>query len=142
MNMSRPVANTSITDSPLKILVECLAIIEKHGPIYDLSGICLNLANEMYEVFKSVWYSMERQVVKEVQEEFAAICCHWPKFSGNRDFPVPGIRTSPVDAYHATVCEGESLWVGEYGELRKELVKFALKRARQLAGNCSDFVIG
>lgn len=49
------------------------------------------------------------------------ICDHmmqlWPKYSGNRIYPVPHPTKTPVKAFIHT----DNLWIGKYGALRKEL---------------------
>lgn len=45
----------------------------------------------------------------------------WPKFSGEDSFPVPSI-THELPGFHYS--RSTDKWVGEYGELRVELLKF------------------
>lgn len=67
-------------------------------------GICGNLLDEYeYEVRSSVF-------------------AMWPKFSGDRRFPVPSTDSSlTAEQMFSVFSDAEDLWTGEYGQLRKDL---------------------
>lgn len=65
-------------------------------------------------------------------------CQTWPKFSGSTNYPVPsfGGRPQPklrtavnaANAYHRAQSENR-LWVGRYGGLRMELLRWMIEEA-------------
>lgn len=57
-----------------------------------------------------------------IRDEFKALCKQWPKYSGDPEFPVPFPSGTPREGYIGT----PNLWAGEYGELRRELLAWAL----------------
>lgn len=54
----------------------------------------------------------------------------WPKRSKNYRFPVPSPNdwTCPIKAFYQAF-DGHKMWDGEYGDNRKELLAYLLKRA-------------
>lgn len=52
----------------------------------------------------------------------------WPKRSGNASFPVPSPCGKPIAAFYRCF-EDKTMWAGEYGDNRKELLAYLLKRA-------------
>lgn len=67
----------------------------------------------------------------------------WPKFSGISSYPVPvpdslkpqyAKQTIPCEAIYDDLSEHK--WLGEYGELRRELLQFLIEELEN--GNCSD----
>lgn len=48
----------------------------------------------------------------------------WPKFSGDDSFPVPSITHAYAESEYSRSTDK---WVGEYGELRVELLKFMVE---------------
>lgn len=62
---------------------------------------------------------------KELKRLFAL----WPKFSGCAVYPVPGSGVA-----FSRAVSSKSLWSGEYGRLRKELLNFMIEQLeRELA---------
>ena len=64
-------------------------------------------------------------------EELAA---EWPEYSGFPSFP---IRPTPYISAYADVCDGfwaarrtKTLWVGEYGAARQNLLDFLIERTK------------
>ena len=59
---------------------------------------------------------------KGVLKELGRIFKLWPKHSGSTSFPVPSCHTDPNTAF----MEAVSMWKGEYGQNRIELLDFCL----------------
>lgn len=55
---------------------------------------------------------------------------NWPEYTGNPRYPVPfgSYGVSPKDAYMTT----KDLWVGIYGEKRRDLCTFLAKKIREV----------
>ncbi|ASD52148.1 hypothetical protein KNT64_gp196 [Pseudomonas phage PspYZU05] len=62
-----------------------------------------------------------------MQRKFADLMAVWPKYSGNRNYPVPApssyAKPNPEDAYYNCEC-----WTSEYGQLRIELLDFCIAK--------------
>lgn len=57
----------------------------------------------------------------------ADLCEKWPKYSGARAYPVPGLANpSPFGEYAGHTNK----WVGEYGALRMELLDYLIERTK------------
>lgn len=84
-------------------LLEVLKSIRDLGPALDSVGICLNVGPH--------------------KEEFLDLAQGWPKHSGARFFPVPMPSFDPAEAYTYL-----TLWVGEYGARRMELVNWCIEQ--------------
>lgn len=54
----------------------------------------------------------------------------WPLFSGNLDYPVPAAG-HPMDAFDDATGDG-TMWEGEYGTLRLELLDFLISEYRSM----------
>lgn len=65
-------------------------------------------------------YENDVLVPLELTEAFT----HWPRFSGNKAYPVPHSVLTPEKAYYSKKLPK---WEGEYGEARKELLEFLIK---------------
>lgn len=111
----------SLSTLNAKILTALLEIRDE-GPSSNASGICHNLD-------KNVFIANDKRTdLKECGEvsnwlEFNFV--KWPKFSGEIAYPVPtpeGVNFTPETMYFAQ----EDQWVGEYGELRYELLDFLI----------------
>jgi len=107
--------STNTMKNPL--MLAGLKLMKEIGPIDDFCGICHNLPmmtddlnDESYE--HDGWYYSE-DLLHELFET-------WPKFSGDIEYPVPSDLEdeSPRNAYDMRA----NLWVGAYGDLRKELL--------------------
>ena len=58
----------------------------------------------------------------------------WPESSGDPLYPVPNPRGLPKRSPYNTFshhCDRDTLWVGKYGEKRKELVAWMLEQLRK-----------
>lgn len=114
--MSRPIANIKAEDSPAEILAKCLDIIIQQGPMVSTVGICSNIDLEYCqtstynEMFRSVKY-----LFKDLSEK-------WEKYSGDSCYPIPSSGIPEQDYFIS--ARHNTLWVGEQGELRMELMKF------------------
>lgn len=66
----------------------------------------------------------------EVRELVVELFKGWPKHSGNPKYPVPStyVEGAPpaIGAAMSMYYDTTDLWVGEYGELRKELLDYTI----------------
>lgn len=61
-----------------------------------------------------------------------AYVCLWDEYSGDVEYPVKAYsRSTPCEEYELSF----DLWVGEYGEARKRLLDFLIKRLQQEVEN-------
>ena len=101
----------------------------KAGNFDEGYGICYNIENKV-----------DRQVQEECYEAWRILnqaFYTWPKFSGDVQFPIND-PCDEVSANHAYVYLPK--WVGEYGELRWELldhvIDFLKKEIEKCNQNC------
>lgn len=95
--------------TPLEELQE----IQTKGAKYKRVGICGNLSTEVLHTNRETLFSLFRT---------------WPKFSGEKDYPVPA--TGPCTAKEQYIAR-ESMWEGPYGDLRKELLTHCIKELQK-----------
>lgn len=73
----------------------------------------------------------------EPDEPMSMICgamVNWPKKSGNGAFPVPGVIVrSPITEFYVAQ-KNNTMWDGEYGALRKELLAFLINHFEARVG--------
>lgn len=121
--MERPVAQISGSDKIEDVLLKILEIIDKYGPSDEDEGICSNIVAEL--AFTEAYWK-DPYKFKALRYCFMGIACHWPRHSGRYFFPVPGPHSSdPEIAYQNGVFP---LWEGEYGDSRRELLKFVIQQ--------------
>ncbi|QLA10714.1 hypothetical protein TH2_148 [Shewanella phage Thanatos-2] len=80
--------------------------------------------SEMLPPFNMFVYDLSVDILAEVLHP---VFKEWPKYSGDRYYPVPypyNIRTASIAYRHAS--EHSTLWTGEYGDLRKEFLYFLI----------------
>ena len=117
--MSRPKANIKAEDSPAEILAKCLDIIIQHGPMVSVVGICTNIDLEYYQT------STYTEMLRSSKGLFKELSKKWEKYSGDSCYPIPSSGNLEQDYYISS--RHNTLWVGEQGELRMELMKFVKK---------------
>lgn len=77
------------------------------------TSICVQVAHEL------MWLSVDIGT-NALKEMFLT----WEHFSGDTGYPVPHEGKTPEDAYYGT----EYMWVGEYGDKRKELLAYLIEQ--------------
>lgn len=89
-----------------------------NGPSSRLTGICSNVETSYYRYNGSRNYCEIEYVLREAFND-------WPKHSGDICYPVP----DPAGVFHpaSVFNRAVDMWEGEYGKLRKELARHALK---------------
>lgn len=115
-----------MTDSPnirrmrrhdrLGYLLDRLERMRQYGPERFHIGICCNLPVNL-------------------RGEVLAYAKTWPRYTGNRDYPVPHPHIDAETAYKA-----RPLWQGEYGDNRRELLAFLIGAVRKDLGTASSFL--
>lgn len=101
-----PFGRILMSDAQRKLLLKCIELQEV-GPNSTSCGICSNVG--------AVWKQGEY-----LKLAFKA----WPLFSGDIDYPVPDpAGGSAEDSYDRNYNQ----WVGEYGELRKQLLQHCIE---------------
>lgn len=110
----------------MKLLYEALVHVKNNVDQLDPSyGICGALATHFSPKYKIIpWDSID---------EF---CYSWEKFSGDKLFPVP----STIEGKCLASCYGEhrvsgTLWVGEQGTLRLELLDHLISETQKCIDN-------
>lgn len=91
-------------------LLERLIKLRDEGPKYFNVGIC---HNTLFDIWTDEEYNQYLTIVKT-----------WPKWSGNPYFPVPHPTKGPHVAFNRGL---ENIWIGEYGQNRKELLDFLIQ---------------
>ena len=126
----RPLADTKLDATAAEILAACLHVIAEHGPRYDTCGICSNIDAEVDEIAKGLSFDVVQGICWGLRRKFSEIAAKWPQFSGSADYPVPSPYAgySTEEAYHR-----RTKWTGEYGELRRSLLRFVLAEASRIA---------
>lgn len=126
----RPLADTKLDATAAEILAACLHVIAEYGPRYDNLGICMNIDMEVDESTRGRPLEEVFAIRGDVREKFSELAQKWPQFSGDFDYPVP----SPYAGYSAeTAYHHRMKWIGEYGELRRSLLRFVLAEASRIA---------
>lgn len=121
--MKRPVVD--VKRSVHDVLLEVLRNIDVHGPLCANTGICANIGEELSAADEEWMY---RQDLECIVTEFLDIACKWSRFSGLYSYPVPGPADSPCAfSYFVDVGYRIGFWVGEYGQNRKDLLKFVIE---------------
>lgn len=74
------------------------------------------------------WYGICAAVNdKHVDQAFLQeVMSKWPKFSGYAAHPIKLGNEHPKLTYERFMEKHDNLWVGDYGKLRKELLRFAI----------------
>lgn len=100
------------------LLRDCLLDIHDNGPKDETMGICHNidLAGYMFG-YSTTELEMVNNVFKDLAEQ-------WPKYSGYESYPVPS--TNPDIGPGRCFYETRNLWIGPYGDLRRELLEFCI----------------
>ena len=99
-------------------IISCLQLMAIGVDIDRNHGICENLYR----------FCIEHDIPLHGFAFVKIVSPLWPKFSGNKFYPVPFQEWFAADAY----CN-KPLWEGEYGKSRKELCMF-------LANHLQDFI--
>ncbi|ASD52151.1 hypothetical protein KNT64_gp199 [Pseudomonas phage PspYZU05] len=110
-----------------KVLKSILIDIKERSPYFkdSESGICslivrlspLDFLKEQFGLIDA------HKIVNCTVSIFNEITTKWPKFSGDKGYPVPGTHGDSAEyAYYNCY-----IWKGEYGDLRKELLDFAIE---------------
>lgn len=89
-----------------------LLTLQQDSPSKPAEGICANIG--MKDI--GILYS-----------EFGNLISDWPYFSGELEFPIPSTDpniVTPMMQY----LRGGNLWEGEQGQLRWNLVQFAIDK--------------
>ena len=85
------------------------------------TGICFLLKKEISDLDDGIY--------NDIIDEFYNLVQKWPKYSGCIDYPVPSPYCdddrSPEDIYWSN-SYAETLWSGDYGNLRIELLDFMI----------------
>jgi len=85
-------------------------------PIHKTFGICFELEQRYGDGYK-------------LEDEVLSLMMEWPKYSGNKDFPVPQTGIDPVDAFMGD----DHLWRdNEYGDNRRELCLYLVDELQKV----------
>ena len=105
-----------------RILLEILEDLAINGPKKEACGIC-------YYVYQGlVPFNLPDKKRKEVEELLMHLTATWEHYSGSPAYPVPhpDFRDCGCEAYHTKL-----LWRGEYGWLRRQLLKHIIKHLKK-----------
>lgn len=107
-------------------LLATLLHIKEHGPAHANEGICMAVANVMGN---SIHIPCE--ATEDLLDEAMAA---WPKATGSRLFPVPGVGGKSRTASYVDFRDSpKSMWdpETEYGRLRLELLDHCINYLQQ-----------
>lgn len=102
------------------VLLEIQANNLKQAGICEATSITLNT------------YAAEPESFRLVRDEQRRLIDSWPKHSGDSVYPVPSVtpNRTAYSEFHHNILNSQplrtTLWVGEYGELRNELLQFMI----------------
>lgn len=101
----------------------------------NVKGISMNAHKELLHCLINIRAGDRKPYVgicRHIQDDqqqyvFNGLCKEWPKYSGDKEYPVPSVDPddTPRDAYNAS---GDEVYEGEYGALRLELVDYCIDR--------------
>lgn len=112
---------TTVKQKVLAACVELLRLADE-GKVGDLrKGICNNIDNLLWDTRTTDDSYREASVFFDTHVA-DVMWPRWPKFSGSVAYPIPGGHDVYYDMY-----EG-GYWVGEQGELRRELLQFTIEQ--------------
>lgn len=95
-----------------------LAALRLVSPEIQRHAICSQVEGVCYEFYSG---RESANVFALLRKMFQA----WPQYSGNPCYPVPS-PDGPVTAYSSANLRG-TLWQGEYGRLRVDLLKWLIQ---------------
>jgi hypothetical protein len=101
--------------------------LKAEGPLLNSMGICGNLA-------AIVARQMGTSTVYYMQRGTAYVAEHsrgWGNHSGRYAYPVPPPLDAGGDAedhFHGEADNGKNLWAGPYGEIRRDLLDYLIKK--------------
>lgn len=105
----------------LQLVYEALKEIEA-TPVFEREAIGTGICGMAYEACEP---KLKEEVVNAILKKLFE---GWEHHSGDPSWPVPGPEGfSPITAFAQL-----PLWHGEYGAKRKELLKYAIKKAEKL----------
>lgn len=88
-----------------------------NGDVPNLYGICR--AYKTIDRIGGLYYRL-----LEVDIDWAT----WPKFSGSLMYPVPSNGNDPSTAFNNNIFCRKSMWEGEYGQNRMELLDWLIEQ--------------
>ncbi len=94
-------------------LLNALKIIQtkvQNGNVLSSQGIC----TDVYELLGD----------KSIMETLSSIMAKWPAHSGSLEYPIPS--THPKLNYFEIYWSTDNYWIGQYGQLRRELLHFCI----------------
>lgn len=100
----------------LKVLLDACLNVKAHPNVKF--GICVNLILSFEDSI------LLEQVLCDLENIRDIIFKEWPNYSGDIRYPVPSLfpLISSENLYYHT----DNMWIGEYGDLRKELLQFMI----------------
>lgn len=117
------------------ILKQALIELDLSQDKTSTCGICACVSTIIHDKYLSIKehldttgeyitpYGLNTYVTMVTVDQIIEMAEKWPAFSGNRIYPVPLYLQTPEMAY--SNAKG-TMWVGEYGDNRKALLKFLI----------------
>lgn len=111
-----------------------------NSPIEKRTNICSEISRFVHNVLEDckmhdidmVSVAAKGTIANFIKTGFSDIAFYWPKYSGEETYPVPYKFPIGEDGYVSPYCVfwenhyHDTLWEGEYGALREELLKFSI----------------
>lgn len=108
-----------------------IAALENIDTSKGTDGICRQVRDYVSEQDPQGYYDALAMGTIEIMEKLMLL---WPESSGDPLYPVPNprrpLKSSPYRTFNYH-CGRGTLWVGKYGEKRKELVTWMLEQLRK-----------
>ncbi len=121
--------NTLVRESILDVCREIAALDFSQAVPKSDRGICLEVKLRIKKnpLYKEMVPLQQHSVWGKAKYAIEEISTTWPKYSGYRTHPVPSPKKGLTarEMYNKAWCS-DSMYEGEYGELRKELAIFIL----------------
>jgi hypothetical protein len=93
---------------------------------YKILKRLYEIDNGDYDRYQGICHNVDRAVDFYTTDILKKYFVRWPKYSGHLYFPVPVPKIYKHYGPLTTYCYVSNKWSGEYGELRKELLKFII----------------
>jgi len=111
-----------------------MSIRELKGGYDKYGGICVNIDDRYFRNIAKLRkipafnkYCGSHHVYSALLDSLDHIMSSWPNGTGSSAYPVPDPAAGNACEAYCEAHEKGTLWVGEYGDKRKELLKFVIE---------------
>lgn len=106
------------------IIIDALVDLYQNGPRDTVLGLCSHIGDFVADETKELSEADGARTCRAVHELLDGLFRRWPMFSGDLDYPVPGVEGMTSRSSFLKIRE---MWAGEYGAKRWSLAEFLLR---------------